>query len=158
MAVSTVRDKSQSITRRTLKGPHGRRLAMPSSPTSFWVRGLFFRRIPPFRTGINRITQDSLGGKQTANSGASGKNIPANVGDVRDVGLVPGSGRSPGGGQTTHSSSFAWRIPRIEPGKPWSTLSQRVRHDWINLAHMHADGKWVSSLSPPQIFAYNQKE
>ena len=27
------------------------------------------------------------------------KNPPANAGDVRDLGLIPGSGRSPGGGQ-----------------------------------------------------------
>ena len=26
------------------------------------------------------------------------KNLPANAGDLRDVGLIPGSGRSPGGG------------------------------------------------------------
>ena len=26
------------------------------------------------------------------------KNLPANTGDVRDLGLIPGSGRSPGGG------------------------------------------------------------
>ena len=26
------------------------------------------------------------------------KNLPANAGDVRDVGLIPGSERSPGGG------------------------------------------------------------
>ena len=26
------------------------------------------------------------------------KNLPANAGDVRDTGLIPGSGRSPGGG------------------------------------------------------------
>ena len=26
------------------------------------------------------------------------KNLPANVGDVREVGVIPGSGRSPGGG------------------------------------------------------------
>ena len=26
------------------------------------------------------------------------KNLPANVGDVRDVGSIPGLGRSPGGG------------------------------------------------------------
>ena len=26
------------------------------------------------------------------------KNLPANVGNVRDVGSIPGSGRSPGGG------------------------------------------------------------
>ena len=27
------------------------------------------------------------------------KNLPANAGEVRDVGLIPGSGRSPGGGR-----------------------------------------------------------
>ena len=26
------------------------------------------------------------------------KNTPANSGDIRDMGLIPGSGRSPGGG------------------------------------------------------------
>ena len=26
------------------------------------------------------------------------KNLPANVGDVRDAGLIPGLGRTPGGG------------------------------------------------------------
>ena len=25
------------------------------------------------------------------------KNLPTNAGDIRDVGLIPGSGRSPGG-------------------------------------------------------------
>ena len=27
------------------------------------------------------------------------KNLPANAGDIRDVGLIPGSGRYPGGGR-----------------------------------------------------------
>ena len=26
------------------------------------------------------------------------KNVPANAGDIRDMGLIPGPGRSPGGG------------------------------------------------------------
>ena len=30
--------------------------------------------------------------------GASGKELPANEGDVRDTGSIPGEGRSPGGG------------------------------------------------------------
>ena len=28
------------------------------------------------------------------------KNLPANVGDIRDAGLITGSGRSPGGGHS----------------------------------------------------------
>ena len=38
------------------------------------------------------------------------KKLPANAGDIRDVGSIPGSGRSSGGGHTTHSSILAWRI------------------------------------------------
>ena len=30
--------------------------------------------------------------------GASGKRLAANAGDTRDLGLIPGLGRSPGGG------------------------------------------------------------
>ena len=33
-------------------------------------------------------------------------------------------------GMATHSSILAWRIPWTgEPGEPWSTGWQRVRHD-----------------------------
>ena len=42
------------------------------------------------------------------------KNPPANARDVRDVGSIPGSGRSPGGRRGTHSSILAWRIPQTE--------------------------------------------
>ena len=40
------------------------------------------------------------------------KNLPANAGDIREVCLIPGSGRSPGGGMATHSSILDWRIPQ----------------------------------------------
>ena len=41
------------------------------------------------------------------------KNLPANAGDARDAGSVPGSGRSPGGG---HGNLLHY-IPRTEePG------------------------------------------
>ena len=46
------------------------------------------------------------------------KNLPAKAGDVRDVGLIPGSGRSPRmEGMATYSSILAWRISWTEePG------------------------------------------
>ena len=45
-------------------------------------------------------------------------NLPANAGDIRDAGLVPGSGRSPGGGNGNHSSILTWRVPWTEePGE-----------------------------------------
>ena len=43
------------------------------------------------------------------------KNPPANGGDIRDTGLILGSGKIPWrGGMATHSSTFAWRIPWTE--------------------------------------------
>ena len=45
------------------------------------------------------------------------KNLPADAGDLRDTGSIPGLGRSLGGGHATHSSILAWRIPWTEePG------------------------------------------
>ena len=38
------------------------------------------------------------------------KNLPANAEDIRNVGLIPGLGRSPGEGHGNHSSVLAWRI------------------------------------------------
>ena len=42
------------------------------------------------------------------------KNPPANAGDLRDMGLIPGLGRSPREGMATHSNTLAWRIPWTE--------------------------------------------
>ena len=45
------------------------------------------------------------------------KNMLVSAGDLRDMGSVPGSGRSPGGGMANHSSILAWKIPWTkEPG------------------------------------------
>ena len=68
------------------------------------------------------------------------KNLPANAGDVRDEGLIPGLGRSTGEGHgnslqysclanqdplekeaATHSSILAWRIP-MDIGAWWATV------------------------------------
>ena len=38
------------------------------------------------------------------------KNPPANAGEVRDEGSIPGLGRYPAGGQGTHSSILARKI------------------------------------------------
>ena len=59
------------------------------------------------------------------------KNLPANAGDIRDAGLIPGSGRFPlEKKMTTHSSILAWRIPGTEePGKLQSMGLQTVGHD-----------------------------
>ena len=66
------------------------------------------------------------------------KNPPGNAGDIRDVGLIPGSGRSPGGmhGNPLQHSSLenlmdrgAWRNQ--------SMRSQGAVHDSSGLARTH---------------------
>ena len=58
------------------------------------------------------------------------KNLPANAGDIKDLGSIPGSERSPEKGMATHSSILSWKIPWTEePGRLQSMESQRVRHD-----------------------------
>ena len=57
------------------------------------------------------------------------KNLSASAGDLRDMGLILGSGRSPAGGHPTRSSILAWRILWTEElGGLQSIGSQRVRH------------------------------
>ena len=55
------------------------------------------------------------------------KNPPANAGDLREVGLIPGSGRCPGGRHGNPLQYSAWRIPWTEgPGRLYSTGLHRV--------------------------------
>ena len=62
--------------------------------------------------------------------GSMGKEPACNAGDTTDTGSIPGLGRSPGGGHTTHSSILAWRIPWTEePDRLQFIGSQRVGHD-----------------------------
>ena len=63
------------------------------------------------------------------------KNLSANAGDIRDIGLIPGLGRSPGGG---HGNPLQYSC--LE--NPWdrgawqleSIGSHRVKHNSSNLA------------------------
>ena len=58
------------------------------------------------------------------------KNPPAKAGDVRDVGLIPGLGRSPGKG---HGNSLQYsclgNVMDRGAGGLWSIGSQKVGHD-----------------------------
>ena len=59
--------------------------------------------------------------------GSDGKESACNAGDLISI---PGLGRSPGEGMTTHSSIFAWIIPRTEePGGLQFIASQSAGHD-----------------------------
>ena len=57
------------------------------------------------------------------------KNASVSAGDVRDVGLIPGSGGSSGEGNG-YSNILAWRIPWTEEsGGLQSMVPQRAEHD-----------------------------
>ena len=60
------------------------------------------------------------------------KNLPANAGDARDAGLIPGCGRSPGGGNgnplrysclENSRDRGAWRATVHGVTKTWTQLS-----------------------------------
>ena len=77
------------------------------------------------------------------------KSPSANVGDVRDLGLIPGSGRSPGEGNSNPLQYS--EVPRTEePSGLQSLGSQRVGQDWACTGmrvhtHTHTDCSFTHS-------------
>ena len=63
------------------------------------------------------------------------KNLPANAGDIRDTGLIPVSGRSPGGGLGYPLQYTCLENPK-DRGAWWATV-HRVTKSWTQL-------KWLS--------------
>ena len=71
------------------------------------------------------------------------KNPPANAGNIRDVGSIPGLGTSPGGrrGNPLQYSCLenSCLLPRTEePGRLQFMGLQRVGHNWSNLVRTRA--------------------
>ena len=62
------------------------------------------------------------------------RNPPANSGDAGDLGLIPGSGRFPGGG---HSNPLQYSSLENPMDGLHSMGLQRVGHDWSTLTHRH---------------------
>ena len=63
------------------------------------------------------------------------KDQPANEEDIGDSGVIPGPGRPPGGGNATHSSVLAWKIPWSEMSgchSPWGRReSDMIQHHLV---------------------------
>ena len=49
------------------------------------------------------------------------KNLPASTGNVRDMGLIPGSGRSPGGGHD-NPLQYSCLEKSMDSGAWWATV------------------------------------
>ena len=61
------------------------------------------------------------------------KNLAANAGDLRDAGLIPESGRRPGGGHGSPLQYSCLENP-MDRGA-WGLQSQRVRQNWSDYPH-----------------------
>ena len=56
------------------------------------------------------------------------KNPPVDAGDVRAMGLIPGSGRSPGGGHANPLQYSCLQNP-MDRGALWATVHSRKESD-----------------------------
>ena len=76
------------------------------------------------------------------------KNTPANAGDVRDSGSIPGSGRSPRGGHGNPLQYSCLENP-MDRGAWWVTVRgvTRVRKDWSNLGAVAVGIKWYLTVA-----------
>ena len=59
------------------------------------------------------------------------KNLPASAGDIRDVGSIPGSGRSPGGGRDNPLQCSCLENP-MDRGA-WQATVHGITKSWIRL-------------------------
>ena len=55
------------------------------------------------------------------------KNLPANAGDIREVGLIPALGRSPGGGQGNPLQYSSLENP-MDRGAWWATVHRFAKN------------------------------
>ena len=62
------------------------------------------------------------------------KNLPANAGDIRDEGLIPGSRRSPGGGNSNPLQYSCLENP-TDRGV-WPAVVHRVTKSWTRLKQL----------------------
>ena len=77
------------------------------------------------------------------------KNLPANAGDVRDTGSIPGSGRSPGGGHGNPLQYSCLQNTPIDRG-PWRATVHRVAKSQTDTTEVTSNTSmpYPSSLSP----------
>ena len=68
--------------------------------------------------------------------GAVVKNLPANAGDTRDMGLIPGLRRSPGTGNS-NPLQYSYLENSMDRGSWWATVHTVTRsRTWLS-AHIH---------------------
>ena len=77
------------------------------------------------------------------------KNPPANARDLRDAGLIPGSGRSPGGGDGNPLQYYCLEKP-LDRGAWWATVQSCKESDTNATEHTHRQTDTHTSLLPAE--------
>ena len=79
--------------------------------------------------------------------GPNGKNLPANTRDLRDVGWIPGLGRSPGGGYgnplrysclENPMDKGAWQATVHRVAQSWTWLKWLSRHKYVYAIYIYS--------------------
>ena len=63
------------------------------------------------------------------------KNPSANEGEARDLGLIPGSGRSPGGGNGNPLQYFCWENPMDRGAGGLQSMGSQKNQTQLSLSH-----------------------
>ena len=106
--------------------------SIPLGLSSLWIAlPLFSCSLVEFRVGSESFPEISKLGLGVP--GTSGKEPPANAGDIRDMGSSPGLGRSPGWGHGP-SLQYSCLENRMDRGAWWATFhSVTKRWTWMKL-------------------------
>ena len=106
----------------------------------FYLRIIFSLQFCPVRQGMRGYTGWWSDGTLTLVPGFPGgtlvaENLPASGGDGGDLGLIPGSGRSPGGG---HYNPLRYSCLENPMGRGvWQAVVQWVAKSWTRLKWFH---------------------
>ena len=84
------------------------------------------------------------------------KNPPANAGDIRDVSLIPGSGRSPGGGNGTPLQFYCLENP-MDRGA-WQATAHGVAQSRARLSDFTLINFYSSHISISRPFKQTNKK
>ena len=85
------------------------------------------------------------------------KNLPANAKDARDVGLSPGSGRSPGGGNGDPLQYSCLRNP-MDRGALRATVHRVAESDGTERLSLHTHPLALIHTVSPAAFSSNRGE
>ena len=71
--------------------------------------------------------------------GAVENKLPAKAGDARDMGSIPGSGTSPGGGNGNSMDRGAWQATVHRVAKSWSDTTVHMHVHTYTHTHTHTE-------------------